>query len=114
MLPNGPTLAGASVRPARQLSGAKLPLTLCIAAYGFLISERETIPPSGVGSTEGLPEPAIPRGYRPRGSTAAAATARTKLDCRHAPTTDRSSRHRPAAMPLLRRSDAKALTLVTQ
>ena len=87
--------------------------TLCIAAYGFLISERETIPPSEVGS-RGLTQSAIPRGYRPRGSAAAAGTARTKLDCHHAPTTDRSSRHRPAAMPLLRRSDAKALTLVTQ
>ena len=25
--------------------------TLCIAAYGFLVSERETIPPSGSGSS---------------------------------------------------------------
>jgi SRSO17 transposase len=25
--------------------------TLCIAAYGFLVSERETIPPSETGST---------------------------------------------------------------
>src|SRR6266702_4520505 len=29
--------------------------TLCIAAYGFLISERETIPPSGARSTRLLP-----------------------------------------------------------
>jgi SRSO17 transposase len=46
--------------------------TLCIAAYGFLISERETIPPSGPCSTALLPQPAVPDGYRPRGSAIAA------------------------------------------
>jgi SRSO17 transposase len=46
--------------------------TLCIAAYGFLISERETIPPSAPGRTTLFPELAIPDGYRPRGSTLAA------------------------------------------
>ena len=34
--------------------------TLCIAAYGFLISERETIPPSGPRSTTLFPKPAVP------------------------------------------------------
>jgi len=42
--------------------------TLCIAAYGFLISERETIPPSGASPAARLKKPAIPEGYRPRGS----------------------------------------------
>jgi SRSO17 transposase len=46
--------------------------TLCIAAYGFLISERETIPPSGSRSPALFPKPAVPRGYRPRGSPLAA------------------------------------------
>ena len=46
--------------------------TLCIAAYGFLISERETIPPSGPRSTTLFPQPAVPDGYRPRGSAVAA------------------------------------------
>jgi SRSO17 transposase len=46
--------------------------TLCIAAYGFLISERETIPPSGSPSASFLPQPAVPDGYRPRGSAIAA------------------------------------------
>ena len=40
--------------------------TLCIAAYGFLISERETIPPSGTRSTELFKEITIPEAYRPR------------------------------------------------
>jgi SRSO17 transposase len=46
--------------------------TLCIAAYGFLVSERETIPPSGPHSAALLPQPALPDGYRPRGSSLAA------------------------------------------
>jgi SRSO17 transposase len=46
--------------------------TLCIAAYGFLISERGTIPPSGSRSTTPFQTPALPDGYRPRGSALAA------------------------------------------
>jgi len=46
--------------------------TLCIAAYGFLISERETIPPSGPPAAMFFPQLAVPEGYRPRGSTIAA------------------------------------------
>jgi SRSO17 transposase len=46
--------------------------TLCIAAYGFLISERETIPPSGPACTMLVPQLAVPAGYRPRGSPLAA------------------------------------------
>jgi Transposase DDE domain len=34
--------------------------TLCIAAYGYLISERETIPPSGPRSTAWRPQLALP------------------------------------------------------
>ena len=41
--------------------------TLCIAAYGFLISERETIPPSGTRSTKLFKEITIPEAYRPKG-----------------------------------------------
>jgi SRSO17 transposase len=46
--------------------------TLCIAAYGFLISERETIPPCGLRSTTLFPQSSVPDGYRPRGSALAA------------------------------------------
>jgi SRSO17 transposase len=46
--------------------------TMCIAAYGFLVSERETIPPSRTRSTTILPTPVLPDGYRPRGSSLAA------------------------------------------
>ena len=46
--------------------------TLCIAAYGFLVSERETIPPSGPASATFFPELTVPDGYRPRGTAIAA------------------------------------------
>lgn len=46
--------------------------TLCIAAYGYLISERETVPPSGPHPTTIFAQPAVPTGYRPRGSAIAA------------------------------------------
>jgi SRSO17 transposase len=42
--------------------------TLCIAAYGFLISERGAIPPSGSSRASVIEEPSLPDGYRPRGS----------------------------------------------
>jgi SRSO17 transposase len=79
--------------------------TLCIAAYGFLISERETIPPSAPRSTAMFQAPALPRGYRPRGSTATARAAHSKLDCHHAPTARPRPRQKLAAMSVLRRSD---------
>jgi len=76
--------------------------TLCIAAYGFLISERETIPPSGPRSSGMFAKPAISGGYRPRGAAAAAPTARSELD-RDRPLRN-GGRDRPdaAAMPMLR------------
>jgi len=46
--------------------------TLCIAAYGFLISERETIPPSASRAAPLFQKAALPEGYRPRGSPLAA------------------------------------------
>jgi SRSO17 transposase len=46
--------------------------TLCIAAYGFLVSERETIPPSGPRSAAPFAQIVVPEGHRPRGAAAAA------------------------------------------
>jgi SRSO17 transposase len=46
--------------------------TLCIAAYGFLIAERATIPPSGPRATTAFQAPRLPDDYRPRGSALAA------------------------------------------
>jgi SRSO17 transposase len=47
-------------------------VTMCIAAYGFLVSERETIPPSGPRSIALFEAPALPDSYRPRGAAIAA------------------------------------------
>jgi SRSO17 transposase len=46
--------------------------TLCIAAYGFLIAERATIPPSGPRSATPFQVPVLSKDYRPRGSALAA------------------------------------------
>jgi SRSO17 transposase len=42
--------------------------TLSIAAYAFLISEREMIPPSGPPYTTHFEAPDLPKDYRPRGA----------------------------------------------
>jgi SRSO17 transposase len=54
--------------------------TLCIAAYGFLISEQETVPPSGPRSGRMLKKSTISGHYRPRGAPDPAGTSRSKLD----------------------------------
>jgi len=46
--------------------------TMCIAAYGFLIAEQATIPPSGPRRTWTIQAPALPDDYRPRGAARAA------------------------------------------
>ena len=84
--------------------------TLCIAAYGFLIAERATIPPSANRSARMFPRPAVPDGYRPRGSAAAARTPRPELDRHHAPPPRRRPRQNAAAMPMLRSADRQTIT----
>jgi SRSO17 transposase len=83
--------------------------TLCIAAYGFLISERETIPPCGSRSTGFFPAAALSEGYRPRGSAAAARPSHSQLDRNHAHSPDRRSRQNSAAMSMLLGTDGKTL-----
>ena len=78
--------------------------TLCIAAYGFLISERETIPPSGPSPAPKLPPIAVPDGYRPRGAADPARTPHPELDRNLAPTSHRRPRQDPPPMSLLLRS----------
>jgi SRSO17 transposase len=46
--------------------------TMCIAAYGFLVAERGAFPPSAPRSRYLIEKAALPQGYRPRGSPAAA------------------------------------------
>lgn len=50
--------------------------TLCIAAYGFLVAERNRFPPSARVGHVGLPRiPVLPEKFRPRGSTRPSRTA---------------------------------------
>jgi len=91
--------------------------TLCIAAYGFLISERETIPPSGPCAPQGCQNPAIPQGYRPRGAPDPARATHPELDRDHAPATHHRPCQETRAMPVLRnpQQDRMKLTkFVTQ
>src|SRR3984893_6558219 len=76
--------------------------TLCIAAYGFLISERETIPPSGPRSAGMFAKPAISGGYRPRGAAAPAPTARPQLNRDRPLRNGGRDRKDAAALPMLR------------
>ena len=46
--------------------------TMCIAAYGFLVSERSAFPPSRPRSKDFIQKSPLPKRYRPRGSPAPA------------------------------------------
>jgi SRSO17 transposase len=80
--------------------------SLCIAAYGFLVSETETIPPSGPSRAWCGPRSAVPAGYRPRGAAAALAAPCAELHCNsaHPPRTHPAAR--TAALSLLRTNAA--------
>ena len=78
--------------------------TMCIAAYAFLISERETIPPSGPRPATRRTTPQLPKGYRPRDSAAATGTAHSQLDRHDAATALRCNRQTADKMSVLRSS----------
>jgi SRSO17 transposase len=84
--------------------------TLCIAAYGFLISERETIPPSGPGAAPKLSQSAIPDRYRPSGAADPARAPYTELDRDPATTPHRRPCQKPRPMSVLQRA---AQTLIS-
>ena len=91
--------------------------TLCIAAYGFLISERERIPPSAAGAVAKFQKPAVPIGYRPRGAANPARTAHPKLDCHDATTPHCRARQQPRPMSMLQcaaRANEHPSPLMTQ
>jgi SRSO17 transposase len=91
--------------------------TLCIAAYGFLISERETIPPSASCAAAILAPPAIPAGYRPRGAADPAGAPRAQLNPDDAPPPRRRTRQTTAALSMLHhpaRQHRRPAQLVTQ
>ena len=91
--------------------------TLCIAAYGFLIAERETIPPSAPRSAARFQPAGLPENRRPRRAPAQDRASRTKLHRHNAPPARRRRHPTPVAMPLLRadnKINPKTTKLVTQ
>src|SRR3981189_2912492 len=76
--------------------------TLCVAAYGFLISERETIPPSGPCTAAQRQTLALPEGHRPRGAADPSRASRPELDHHSAPQGDSRLRQKSRTMSLLR------------
>ena len=91
--------------------------TLCIAAYAFLILERETISPSASRRVRAIEKAGIPEGYRPRGHAAQAGEAYAELH-RDTQTQDRCGPgESPPTMSLLRQRQTKSnlsVKLVTQ
>lgn len=89
--------------------------TLCIAAYGFLISERETIPPSEPRSPARRKAPRLPQGYRPRGAAAQDRAPHSQLHRHDATKANRRPRQKPGTMPVLRTDEQHKITeFVTQ
>ena len=77
--------------------------TLCIAAYGFLICERQRIPPSGRSSARKRKALGISKDYRRTGSPDPSRAPHRELNCHLATTPRNRSRAKSAAMSLLRK-----------
>ncbi len=91
-------------------------VTLCIAAYGFLIAEPAAFPPSGPQNQATPTAITLPAGDRSPGTTAASRTAHSLLNRHAQATADRRSRSASAALPMLRRraGERGAAEFVTQ
>ena len=57
-------------------------MALCVAAYGFLVSERSSIPPSD-DKTFVIKTPGLSKGFRPRGSHDPSRTPRQIVNHKH-------------------------------
>lgn len=92
--------------------------TLSIAAYGFLISEQETIPPSGPRCAQILKAPRLSQRRRPRGAPDPDRPSRPDIHDDTANAPQRRARQAPRQMPMLYTDDPSnnknAIALVTQ
>jgi SRSO17 transposase len=79
--------------------------SLCIAAYGFLISLRETIPPSATSQGQGRQTLGLPDGHRTCGSPNPARAARPDFNPDHPTTPRRRSGPATSAMSVLHESN---------
>ncbi len=87
-------------------------VTLCVAAYGFLISERETIPPSRPGPASTVGQLGLSQDYRPRGASHPFRTARPQLHRDPTQTLDYRPRQSPTALSMLPRDPEKSPSVV--
>jgi len=88
--------------------------TLCIPAYGFLVGEREAIPPSASRQRK---MPPLPKGFRPHGAADPTRTARRKLDRDDQKTSHRRTRKNTYAMSMLSNNappDSRPYSFMTQ
>ncbi len=81
--------------------------SLCIAAYGFLVSEKETIPPSGPSAASWLQKPAFPNGFRSRGAAAPTRVTHSQLDGHSTTAPDSGSRKTSAKMSMLQAKECR-------
>jgi len=75
--------------------------TLCIAIYGFLIAQRDAIPPSGPQYSWRLEKSAVPGGYRPRGASDQSSTAHSRFDRNPTPRAGCRNCANPATMSVV-------------
>jgi SRSO17 transposase len=75
--------------------------SLCVAAYGFLLCERQALPPSGPAIAGRIPPIAIPGSIRRRNAAAPAGAARAQLDSDSAHADCCRARQELAAVSLL-------------
>lgn len=88
-------------------------ISLCIAAYGYLISQAGAIPPCGSDKPEPGQKPALPQNNRPKGSANTNGQTRPTLNRNHESQTHRRNRQTTQTMSLLSATSTKT-QLVTQ
>lgn len=82
--------------------------SLCIAAYGFLISLREMIPPSAPSQAQNRQASGLPEGYRPRGAPDPARAPRPDLNPNPATTAHSRFGNAAPTMSMLHKSDGQS------
>jgi SRSO17 transposase len=80
--------------------------SLCIAAYGFLVLERALFSPADPAAG-GFKTPALPQGFRPRGSRTAPTTARAAFHRHLAPPPGRAARPPTRSLPVLSQAQSQ-------
>jgi SRSO17 transposase len=83
--------------------------TLCVAAYGFLLTERLRAPKKTLAHSIFGKVPALPRGFRPRGSPATPAPRR-RFDANPTTGDSRPAHRKTLALSMLRPEKRKLLT----